>query len=191
MDEGVVGVDLAGAEDQYPGEPFRKVFSYARDAGLNVTIHAGEWAGPESVREAVEVLQARRLGHGVRALEDKEILKRVCEQKIAFEICVTSNCQSGVIAGVETHPLAELFRLCPNNTTINTDDPSVSAINLTDEMVVAMESLGFSTADVKQQIMNAANAAFLSDTERAALVKRLWTALYESDTRKQQAQSQS
>jgi adenosine deaminase len=172
MDQGVVGVDLAGAEDRFPGAPFAPVFKRARDAGLSVTIHAGEWAGPESVREAVNTLGAMRLGHGVRAGEDRRLLQEMADRQIAFEVCLTSNYQSGVTPSLDQHPLRDLYQM-GGLTTINTDDPSVSAINLTDEYVVAMEHLDFSLDDIKQHILNSARAAFLPPAERDQLIARL------------------
>ncbi|NDJ34326.1 MAG: adenosine deaminase [Chloroflexi bacterium] len=173
MKDGVVAVDLAGDESQFPGKPFKYVFDKAHDAGLKVTIHAGEWAGPSSCVEAVEVLGAERLGHGVRLLEDKTLFHRVCRQNIPFEVCVTSNVQSGVADSWTAHPIREMFRLYPDLMTINSDDPSISAIDLTDELVLAMEHLEFTLDDVKQVMLNAANVAFLPEAERASLRRRL------------------
>ena len=177
MERGVAGVDLAGAEDRFPGAPFAPVFRRAREAGLSVTIHAGEWAGPESVREAITTLRAMRLGHGVRAVQDKALLAELRDKQIAFEVCLTSNRQSGVTPKLDQHPLRELYR-AGELTTINTDDPSLSGINLTDEYVVAIDQLGFTLDDVKQHILNAARASFLAPKDREALVERLTAELH-------------
>ena len=177
MEQGVAGVDLAGAEDRFPGAPFAPVFRRAREAGLSVTIHAGEWAGPESVREAIGTLRAMRLGHGVRAAQDKNLLAELRDRQIAFEVCLTSNRQSGVTPRLDKHPLRELYD-AGGLTTINTDDPSLSGINLTDEYVTAVEHLGFTVDDVKQHILNAARAAFLTPVDREALVSRLTAELH-------------
>jgi adenosine deaminase len=181
LGEGISAVDLAGAEHKFKGEPFSAVFRKAREAGLGITIHAGEWAGPESVREAIEVLDASRLGHGVRVVEDGDVFKLARDREIAFEVCVTSNIQTGVIADINTHPLPDLYHLGAL-TTINTDDPGVSAISLTDEYVVAVEHLDFTMDDIKQHVMNAAQVAFLPPKERQKLVKRLSAALYPDPT---------
>jgi adenosine deaminase len=177
MGEGVVGVDLAGAENKFPGAPFAPIFSRARAAGLSVTIHAGEWAGPESVREATDRLGAMRLGHGVRIIQDPELIKIARDRQIAFEVCMTSNFQSGVSPSLDRHPLRELYQH-GLLTTINTDDPSVSAINLTDELVIAMDHLDFSLDDIKQNILNSAQAAFLIPQDREKLVSRLMADFY-------------
>jgi adenosine deaminase len=172
MGRGVAGVDLAGAEDKFSGAPFEPVFKRAREAGLSVTIHAGEWAGPDSVREAITTLRAMRLGHGVQAAQDKKLVAELAEKQIAFEVCLTSNWQSGVTPSLDQHPLKVLYQ-SGALTTLNTDDPSLSRINLTDEYVVAMEHLGFTLDDVKQHILNAARASFLAPADRDALIARL------------------
>jgi adenosine deaminase len=170
--DGVVAVDLAGAEDKFSGAPFADVFQKAREAGLNLTIHAGEWAGPPSVEEAIDVLGAARVGHGVRVIQDVNLVRRVRDQQIALEVCLTSNLQSGVVPDFDHHPIRQLYE-AGVLTTLNTDDPSICAINLTDEYVTAMEKTGLSLDDVKQHIINAAEAAFLPDDARKALVNRL------------------
>jgi adenosine deaminase len=175
--QGVVGVDLAGAENKFSGAPFSRVFRKARTAGLNVTIHAGEWAGPESVREAIDVLGANRLGHGVRIIQDSDLVRVARERNIALEVCLTSNWQSGVVPSLEQHPLRDLYQVGVL-TTINTDDPSISAINLTDEYVRAMQHLNMNFDDIKNHVLNAARASFLPEDERAALISRLKTELH-------------
>jgi adenosine deaminase len=177
MSRGVIGVDLAGAENRFPGAPFEPVFRKAREVGLAVTIHAGEWAGPESVIEAVDVLGATRLGHGVRTIEDPNLVAIVRERGIALEVCLTSNIQSGVTPALERHPLRNLYAESLR-TTINTDDPSVSGINLTDEFVLATRHLQFSLDDLKRHVLNAADAAFLADPARKALKDRIKAAFY-------------
>jgi adenosine deaminase len=175
--QGIVAVDLAGAEHKFPGAPFAGIFREAREDGLAVTIHAGEWAGAKSVREAIEVLGAERLGHGVRIVEDTNLMQVTSERHIAFEVCLTSNLQSGVVPGLEGHPLRDLYQL-GQLTTLNTDDPSVSAINLTDEFVIAVEHLGFSLDDLKQHVMNAAQVAFLPPARKQKLIDRLSAEFY-------------
>ena len=177
MNQGVVGMDLAGDEVAYPPTPFAHIFHKAREAGLNVTIHAGEWAGPGSVRAAIEELGATRLGHGVRIVQDSELVQTARDQRIALEVCPTSNLQSGVVPELSQHPLRDLYQL-GLYTTINTDDPSISHIVLTDELAIVVEHLGMGLDDVKRHILNAAEAAFLPDGERSALVKRLKLDLY-------------
>nr|MBN1228309.1 adenosine deaminase [Anaerolineae bacterium] len=172
QDRGIVGIDLAGAENHYPGKPFERVFRKAHEAGLNVTIHAGEWAGPESVLEAIHVLGAQRLGHGVRIIEAPDVMALVRDRGIALEVCPTSNLQSGVTPALEKHPLPYLYAE-GLLTTLNTDDPGVSGIDLTDEYVVAMRHFDFSLQDIKQHVLNAAQVAFLAEAARQSLADRL------------------
>ena len=148
--------------------PFAPIFREAKQAGLKITVHAGEWSGADSVREAIEHIGADRLGHGVRIVQDSSVVRIARERKIAFEVCVTSNLQSGSIKHLEQHPLKELHHLSLL-TTINTDDPGVSDITLTDEMVVVMNHLGLTLDDVKTNILNAVQVAFLPDAERTRL----------------------
>lgn len=172
LDRGLVAVDLAGAEREYPGDTFEKVFQEAREAGLAITIHAGEWAGPESIRLAVEKLGAQRIGHGVRVVEDSDVLQMTLERQIAFEVCPTSNVQSGVVRSYEQHPLRDMYQI-GLLTTLNTDNTSVGALSLTDEYARAIRYLNFSLDDIKRLILNAAQAAFLPQGEREQLMDRL------------------
>lgn len=167
-DRGVVAVDLAGNEDGYSARPFRKLFKRAKAEGLGVTIHAGEWAGAESVRYAVKYLNPDRIGHGVRAIEDPTLVDLLAKRRTVLEVCPSSNVDSGVVADWPQHPLRELRRRVP--VTINTDDPLVSGITLSDEIARAMTFLGLSLDDVKQHILTAAQVSFLPQDEREALV---------------------
>lgn len=172
VDDGVVAMDLAGNEAEFKSEPFYGVFKEARGAGLHVTIHAGEWGPAGNVREAVEELGAERIGHGVRVLEDDYVTRLVREHGTAFEVCVTSNYQSGVVPALHSHPLAAMLKQ-GLNVTVNTDDPSVSRITLSHEYHVVCKDLGVSEEELKERILAAAQAAFLPEKEKANLVKKL------------------
>jgi len=171
-DGGLVAMDLAGNEAEFKSEPFYGVFKEAKQAGLHVTIHAGEWGPAANVKEAIEELGAERIGHGVRVLEDDRVAQFAKERGTAFEVCVTSNYQSGVIPALEAHPLAAMLER-GLNVTINTDDPSISRITLSHEYYVARENLGISEDVLKQRIIAAAQASFLSDTEKENLAASL------------------
>jgi len=171
-DSGLIAMDLAGNEAEFKSEPFYAVFKEARQAGLRITIHAGEWGPAANVKEAIEELGAERIGHGVRVLEDENVVALAKERNTAFEVCVTSNYQSGVIPALEAHPLSAMLK-AGLNVTINTDDPSISRITLSQEYHVACEELGLSMDTLKERILAAARAAFLSDDERDNLVKQL------------------
>jgi len=171
QDRGIVGLDLAGHEDIHRGWPFVDVFRRARENGLGVTIHAGEAGGADNVREAVELLGAQRIGHGVRAIEDHRVVRLLREHNITLEVCPTSNLQTGVIHNVTQHPLRDLYCLGVL-VTVNTDDPSISDTTLTDEYLVAVMGTGLSVRDIQQTILNAACAVFLPDDEKQALIQR-------------------
>jgi adenosine deaminase len=158
---GIAGLDLAGQEAGFSNLPFNDLFKEARNAGLGITVHAGEWAGPINIKEAIAEMGATRIGHGVRVIEDHRVAKLALERGTYFEVCPTSNVQSGVVMSFEQHPLRDMTQL-GLKTTINTDDPSVSNITLSSEYTAAIEKLGMS--------LNAANCAFLPDDERAELV---------------------
>jgi adenosine deaminase len=145
------------------------VFRAAREAGLGVVAHAGEWTGAESVREAIEVLGVQRVGHGVRVVEDRRVAALARERGVLFEVCVTSNLQSGVIGRLADHPLRQMIAL-DLLSTLNTDDPAISDITLSSEYAAVTGQLGFGLAEVKQFILNAAEGAFLPPPARAELV---------------------
>jgi adenosine deaminase len=171
QDRGVVGIDLAGHEESHSARPFADVCRRAQKAGLGVTVHAGEVGGAENVREAIEFLGAKRIGHGVRSIEDHRVVRILQEHNIALEVCPTSNLQTGVTHAFTQHPLRDLYHLAVP-VTINTDDPSVSDTTLTDEYLVAVMVMGFSIRDIQQIILNAAKMAFLPPDEKRALIQR-------------------
>ena len=174
---GIIGMDLAGNEVKFSALPFTGIFREARQAGLHVTIHAGEWAGAQNVAEAILHLGAERIGHGVRVLEDERTVEIARERGTIFEVCVTSNYQSGVVPVLADHPLARMIA-AGLNVTINTDDPSVSQITLGEEYRSVCEDLGLPIDALKEHICIAAGSAFLPDGERAILVetvKNAWS----------------
>ena len=176
MDRGIVGMDLAGNEADFSAKPFAPIFAEARQAGLHITIHAGEWAGAENVREAIQQVSAERIGHGVRVMEDEEAVDLARSRGTIFEVCPTSNYQSGVVPNLSDHPLSRMLQ-AGLNVTINTDDPSVSRIDLSHEYKLVCEDLGVPINVLKQNILVAARASFLPDDEREELVNQIETKL--------------
>jgi adenosine deaminase len=172
VNDGIVGLDLAGNEAEFKSEPFYGIFKEAKQAGLHVTIHAGEWGPATHVREAIEAFDAERVGHGVRVLEDTQITALACERQTALEVCITSNYQSGVVDALEKHPIMKLLE-AGLNVTINTDDPSISRITLSHEYHAACEDLNMPQEKLKQCILAAAQASFLPDKEKESLVSQL------------------
>lgn len=175
-DKGIVGLDLAGDEVRYPPEPFIPFFTEAKQEGLGVTIHAGEWASAYGVAQALDKLCADRIGHGIRALENSKVLKMVMERKPIFEVCLTSNLQTGVVMEMAHHPFADMLDVgLP--ATLNTDDPTVSNCTLTDEFEIAVNKLGVSYERLRQMTLVSAEAAFLPKDEKKRLVAYFKTLL--------------
>jgi adenosine deaminase len=172
MNNGVVGMDLAGNEAEFSAQPFIGIIKEAHQAGLHVTIHAGEWAGAQNIREAIEEFGAERIGHGVRVMEDEYTIALAKERDTAFEVCVTSNYQTGVLPANQKHPLQSMLD-AGLNVTINTDDPSVSRITLSHEYQVVRDDLGITEAALKGCIVAAAQASFLDEKDKKALVRRV------------------
>lgn len=172
IEKGLVGLDLAGNEAECPVQPFVGIFHEAQQAGLHITVHAGEWAGAASVRSALEDMHAERIGHGVRILEDQPVVALARERGATFDVCVTSNYQSGVVPSLEAHPLLKMLE-AGLNVTLATDNPGISQITLGDEYRQACETLGMTRQVLDERLLAAARAAFLPDEERAGLVSRL------------------
>lgn len=169
---GLMGLDLAGNEAEFKSDPFHGIFKEAKQAGLHVTIHAGEWGPAANVRDAIENLGAERIGHGVRVLEDENVTALARERETVFEVCVTSNYQSGVVKSLPEHPLPRMFE-AGLKVTVNTDDPSVSRITLAHEYQHISEDLRVPMDTLKNSVLVAAQAAFLPDVEKEKLVASL------------------
>ncbi len=177
---GIVALDLAGVEAGYNASTFKHIFQKGAEAGLNITLHAGEWEGAQSVWDAVGNVGAERIGHGIRAIEDPGVISILKERGTVLEVCPSSNVDSGAVPSFDAHPLRELID-ADLKITINTDDPLVSNITLSDELVRAMQYFDLTLDDIKKHTMTAAHAAFLSDDKKATLVKRFHKWLYTTE----------
>jgi adenosine deaminase len=164
----LVGLDLAGDEANWPGDLFVKHFRKARDAGWQITIHAGESAGPESIWQALRQLGARRIGHAVTAAADPALLDYLAEHQIGIEANLTSNVQTSTVPGYSSHP-ARRFLEQGLLVTLNTDDPGISAIDLRHEYEIAAPAAGLSPEQIQRAQRNALAVAFLSGAEREEL----------------------
>lgn len=176
QDRGFVGLDLAGDEIVYPAKRLAPIFRWAKDQGLHITIHAAEAGPATNIRDAIELLGAERIGHGVRAMEDLSVMDLLAERGITLEMCPTSNLQTGVVSKLGHHPLWA-YQKVGIRVTINTDDPSISNTTLTDEYIVALRGIGIPLRAIRQMITTAAKAAFLPDAERGRLVEWFQQAL--------------
>lgn len=167
--DNLVAVDLAGDEYNFPGSLFDNHFKQVKDAGLNVSVHAGEAAGPESVWHAIKTLGATRIGHGVACANDQQLMDYMRDHQISIESCLTSNYQTGTIQNLAVHPvktfIANDLLVC-----LNTDDPAVENIELAGEYQLAREVLQLSDAQITQLQRNAIQMSFLSESEKKALM---------------------
>ncbi|MEP6763726.1 MAG: adenosine deaminase [Gemmatimonadaceae bacterium] len=159
-DRGVVAFDLAGGEAGNPASDHAGAFAYARAHDLAVTVHAGEGAGPESIREAVHICGADRIGHGTRLYEDAALLAYVRDRRIPLEICLTSNVQTRVSPTFADHPIAQ-YVAQGLVVTLNTDNRLMSGVSLTDEYVHCAEHLGFDLSTLCMLALASFDAAFV------------------------------
>lgn len=167
LGRGVAAVDLAGAEALFPTADFAELFTFARELGVPYTIHAGEADGPESVKAALE-LGAARIGHGVRAGEDEEVLKLLGERQIPLEMCPTSNVQTKAVESIRRHPVLEYLRQ-GLNVTVNTDNMTVSDTTIEREYDRLRKELGMTAAEQRQLLFHGVDAAFLTEEERGRM----------------------
>jgi adenosine deaminase/aminodeoxyfutalosine deaminase len=163
----VVGIGLGGDERRAAPEQFREVFQFARENGLRLTVHAGETVGPPSIWGALRELKADRIGHGLHASEDPELVHYLAEQQIPVELCLSSNVLTGCCGSVEQHPLRKLFD-AGVRVTLNTDDPDMFHTSLNREYQIAQEVFGFSEAELRELARNCFRASFLPDATKQA-----------------------
>jgi len=167
----LAAIDLAGDEQKFPARLFHKHFKRARDAGLQVTVHAGEVEGPWSIWDAIRELGATRIGHGIHCLEDPALVEYLVEQRIGLEVSITSNIHIGVVDDYAVHPVKNILEqgVLVN---LNTDDPAISGIDLRHEFEVAAPKAGLSPEQTRQAQANALEMAFLSDQEKNDLLMK-------------------
>ncbi|MCG2573252.1 adenosine deaminase [Acinetobacter sp. ME22] len=164
----ITALDLAGDELGFPGELFIEHFKQARDAGWQISVHAGEAAGASSIWQAIQTLGATRIGHGVKAVEDVKLLDYLAEHQIGIESCITSNLQTSTVADIRQHPL-KTFLEHGILATINSDDPAVEGIDIQHEYLQAAPQVGLSEAQIRQAQQNGLSIAFLSAQEKQQL----------------------
>ncbi len=155
-----IAVDLAGPEENFPCRLYKEAFRRAVDEGFPVTIHAGEACGPENIWEAIDLLGATRIGHGVHAVEDKELMKRLAQDRILLETCPTSNTITQAVSKWEEHPLPQ-FLEAGIPVSISTDDPGIFGITLQEEFERCKKYLGLTDSDIHQINQTAHRHTFL------------------------------
>jgi adenosine deaminase len=172
----VIGIALGGDEARYPARLFKETFAYARSEGLHCVAHAGEADGPTSVRDAVQLLRAERIGHGIRALEDRATVELLAERRIALEICPTSNRLTGAELAAHPHPHVEFDELgCV--VTVDCDDPEIFRTTLQDEYAIVERTAG--PQALERYVRNAIEASFAGQGEKRAMRARLTAAVAE------------
>ena len=164
----VVAVGLGGAESGFPPEPFSKLFAEARRRGLRSAPHAGEDAGPASVRGALDALGAERIQHGVRAVEDPALLAELAARGIPLAVCPTSNLRLGVVASLDAHPLRQLWE-AGVRVSVNTDDPGFFGCDLVGEYAIAGRLLGLDRAGYARLARNSVESSFAPEAVKADL----------------------
>jgi adenosine deaminase len=165
----VVGFNLAGDEENYPAGDFAEAFALAAGAGLGCTVHAGEWDGPASVRAALD-LPVTRIGHGVRSIEDPELVAELARRDIVLECCPTSNVVLNLYPGYEQHPLPRL-REAGVPITLGSDDPPYFGSSIGGEYALCRERFGFDDQVLRDITRTALQAAFCDEQLKERLIK--------------------
>lgn len=167
-DQGVVALGVGGSEAEYPAQLVTRAFDRAHAAGLACIPHAGETAGPESIWAALDLLHARRIGHGVRCIDDPRLVELLGERQTPLEVCPTSNVCLGVYPDYASHPLRRLWD-AGLYVTVNSDDPPMFNTELNREYAVLVEHFGFGVDELEQISLNALRASLLAEAEKARL----------------------
>ena len=167
---GVVGFDLAGAEENFPAKDHAEAFNLIINNNINTTVHAGEAYGPPSIHQAIHTISANRIGHGTRLREDGDLLNYVNDHRIPLEMCITSNVQTKAVTSFQHHPIKFYFDY-GIRVTLNTDNRLVSGVTLTDEYMIAIEKYGFTPDEIKYLIINGFKSAFLPLNEKVNMIQ--------------------
>ncbi|MFQ6675796.1 MAG: adenosine deaminase [Fidelibacterota bacterium] len=169
---GVVGFDLAGIEENFPAKHHREAFYMILNNNVNATIHAGEAFGPESIHQAIHYCGAHRIGHGTRLKEDPDLMQYVNDHRITLESCLTSNYHTRSVRSLTYHP-ARYYYNHGLRVTLNTDNRLISGTTLTDEFLLAHRLFGFNLYDFREVTIVAMKSAFLHHEERTTFIRRI------------------
>ncbi|MCD8325223.1 MAG: adenosine deaminase [Lachnospiraceae bacterium] len=167
LHQGVCAFDLAGAEALFPTERYEELFARARELGVPFTIHAGEAAGPESIRAAL-AFGAKRIGHGTHAIEDPALVEELRQKQVVLECCVISNVQSKSVESIEKHPV-RYYMEQGLKVTLNTDNMTISQTSMAREVAFVRKHFGLTAEQEKQLYLNAVDGAFLDETSKEEL----------------------
>ena len=170
--QGVVGFDLAGAEENFPAKHHQEAFELILKKNINATLHAGEAFGPESIHQAIHACGAHRIGHGTRLKENEDLMAFINDHRIALEICLKSNIQTRSISSLKNHPFKYYFDQ-HLRVTLNTDNRLISDTTLSEEYYLAAETFNLTMQDIRTIIINGFKSAFLPHNERRDLIKNI------------------
>lgn len=179
LGKGVIGIGIGGSEQMFPADPYAPIYEEARQRGFRLTAHAGEVAGADSIRTVIEKLGVERIGHGLRAYEDPDLVTLLRQRQIPLEMCVISNSRTGVCPSIKDHPIKDYFGQ-GLLVTVNSDDPTMFNATLTDEYLALARDLDFTLDGVKRVALNGIDASFMQEEGKAALKSTFqdeWAAL--------------
>jgi adenosine deaminase/aminodeoxyfutalosine deaminase len=171
-EHGVVAFGIGGNEAEGPAELFTDVYREAREAGLRLTAHAGETVGPDSIRKAVELLGAERIGHALTAIQDRGVMALLRERRVPLEVCPTSNVATGLIPRFEDHPLPRYLE-AGLVVTLNSDDPAMFGTNLQEEFLRSAAAFSLTREQIVRLCENAIRYSFLPEEEKQPLIRQL------------------
>jgi aminodeoxyfutalosine deaminase len=165
----VVGIGIGGDERRAGPEQFREIYEHASKHGLRLTVHAGETVGPEGIWAALRELKPDRIGHGLRAIEDPELVRYLADKQIPVEVCITSNVKTGCCLALEEHPVRDLFD-AGVPIVLNTDDPDMFHTDLVNEYRIARDVFHFNEAELRELARNSFRASFLPESRKRELL---------------------
>lgn len=169
-DRNVVGIGIGGDERRGPAEPFRALYDYAADHGLRRTAHAGETLGPGSIWDALNI-GAERIGHGLTAMQDRELVEVLAERQIPVEVCVTSNVRTGCLSNIQKHPLRQMFDEGVL-VTLNSDDPAMFHTSLNEEYALARDQFEFTDEHLRELARNSFEASFMPAEQKLRMLQQ-------------------
>ena len=170
--KGVIGFDLAGAEENFPAKKHKEAFYLILNNNINTTIHAGEAFGPKSIHQAIHVCGAHRIGHGTRVCEDIDLLNYINDHRIPLEICLTSNINTKSVSTISKHPFKHYMDK-KVRVTLNTDNRLISNTTLSNEYEIAINNFNLNENEIRTIIINGFKSAFQSHNERRELIRKI------------------
>ena len=170
--KGVIGFDLAGAEENFPAKEHKEAFYLILNNNINTTIHAGEAFGPKSIHQAIHVCGAHRIGHGTRVCEDIDLLNYINDHRIPLEICLTSNINTQSVSTIFSHPFKQYMNQ-KIRVTLNTDNRLISNTTLSNEYEIAINTFNLNENEIRTIIINGFQSAFLPHNKRRKLIRKI------------------